>query len=31
LTVSELEELFDLDYHLKEVDRIFERVFETAS
>jgi len=31
LTAGELEELFDLDYHLKEVDRIFERVFETAS
>jgi adenylosuccinate lyase len=31
LTAGELEELFDLDYHLKEVDRIFARVFETAS
>jgi adenylosuccinate lyase len=31
LTAGELEELFDLDYHLKEVDQIFARVFETAS
>jgi adenylosuccinate lyase len=31
LTASELEELFDLDYHLKEVDRIFARVFGNAS
>jgi adenylosuccinate lyase len=31
LTASELEDLFDLDYHLKEVDRIFARVFGTAS
>jgi adenylosuccinate lyase len=28
LSAKELESLFDLDYHLKEVDRIFERVFE---
>src|SRR5882757_6461918 len=27
LAAGELEELFDLDYHLKEVDRIFARVF----
>jgi adenylosuccinate lyase len=27
LSAKELEALFDLDYHLKEVDRIFERVF----
>ncbi len=31
LTASELAELFDLDYHLKEVDRIFARVFGAAS
>ena len=31
LTASDLEELFDLDYHLKEVDRIFARVFGPAS
>ena len=31
LAVGELEELFDLDYHLKEVDRIFARVFGPAS
>ncbi|MBT2133447.1 adenylosuccinate lyase [Croceibacterium sp. LX-88] len=27
LSASELEEKFDLDYHFKQVDRIFERVF----
>jgi len=27
LSAGELEQLFDLDYHLKEVDRIFARVF----
>jgi adenylosuccinate lyase len=27
LPAKELEALFDLDYHLKEVDLIFERVF----
>ena len=27
LSHSELEEKFDLDYHFKEVDRVFERVF----
>lgn len=27
LTVKEIEEVFDLDYHLKYVDHIFERVF----
>jgi adenylosuccinate lyase len=27
LTASELESLFDLDYHLKQVDMIFDRVF----
>ena len=31
LAAGELEELFDLDYHLKEVDRIFARVFGPAS
>jgi adenylosuccinate lyase len=31
LPAGELEELFDLDYHLKEVDRIFARVFGPAS
>jgi adenylosuccinate lyase len=27
LSAEQLESLFDLDYHLKEVDAIFERVF----
>jgi len=27
LSAGELEEKFDLDYHFKQVDRIFERVF----
>jgi adenylosuccinate lyase len=27
ISPDELEQLFDLDYHLREVDRIFERVF----
>jgi adenylosuccinate lyase len=27
LSVSELEELFDLDYHFKHVDTVFRRVF----
>ena len=27
LPAAELEEKFDLDYHFKQVDRIFERVF----
>jgi len=31
LSAGELEQLFDLDYHLKEVDRIFARVFGPAS
>jgi adenylosuccinate lyase len=31
LSAGELEELFDLDYHLKEVDQIFARVFGPAS
>jgi adenylosuccinate lyase len=31
LAAGELEELFDLDYHLKEVDRIFARVFGPTS
>jgi len=31
LAAGELDELFDLDYHLKEVDRIFARVFGPAS
>ncbi|MEA2824914.1 MAG: adenylosuccinate lyase [Alphaproteobacteria bacterium] len=31
LAAGELEELFDLDYHLKEVDGIFARVFGSAS
>jgi adenylosuccinate lyase len=31
LSASELEELFDLQYHLKEVDRIFARVFGAAA
>ncbi|HMI96381.1 MAG TPA: adenylosuccinate lyase [Micropepsaceae bacterium] len=31
LSAGELEELFDLGYHLKEVDRIFTRVFGPAS
>ena len=31
LSAGELEELFDLDYHLKEVDGIFARVFGPAS
>jgi len=30
LSESQLEELFDLDYHLKNVDKIFERVFGAA-
>jgi adenylosuccinate lyase len=30
LSDTELEALFDLDYHLKRVDDIFERVFGTA-
>jgi adenylosuccinate lyase len=30
LSGEELEELFDLDYHLKRVDAIFERVFGSA-
>jgi adenylosuccinate lyase len=28
---GDLEQLFDLDYHLRQVDRIFERVFGTAA
>ncbi|MFC1822756.1 adenylosuccinate lyase, partial [Thermodesulfobacteriota bacterium] len=28
LTSEEIAELFDIDYHLKHVDEIFERVFE---
>jgi adenylosuccinate lyase len=31
LSAGEVTELFDLGYHLKEVDRIFARVFEPAS
>ena len=31
LAAGELEELFELDYHLKEVDGIFARVFGSAS
>ena len=27
VSAAELEEKFDLDYHFKQVDRIFERVF----
>ena len=30
LTDAELEALFDLEYHFKHVDTIFERVFGTA-
>jgi len=28
LSKKEIEEMFDLDYHLKHVDEIFERVFD---
>ncbi len=31
LAAGELEELFDLGYHLKEVDRIFSRVFDSGT
>ena len=30
ISPAELEEKFDLDYHFKQVDRIFERVFDSA-
>jgi len=28
LSKKEIEEMFDLDYHLKHIDEIFERVFD---